>query len=97
MLSVQINGSIVSNAIRRFPLAGKDVSAFILKMLRDRGEPVPPQEVAQLVRLIKEHFWCVRVERQIPRPCYTVIVNLAFARSSVVLDSALRAVSCVHT
>ena len=38
------------------PLAGKDISAFIQRQLRDRGEPVPPEDSLEVATRIKEMF-----------------------------------------
>ena len=45
-----------SLARRHIPLAGRDISTFIQKCLRDRGEPVPPEDSLEVAKRIKEQF-----------------------------------------
>lgn len=44
----------MSSAIKHIPLAGRDVSLFIQQMLRDRNEPVSPEDSLDVARHIKE-------------------------------------------
>jgi actin-related protein 3 len=51
------DGYVIGSAIRHIPLAGRDITAFVQKSLRDRGEPIPPEdslEVAKKVRAATE-------------------------------------------
>eukprot|EP01083_Nonionella_stella_P188854 697110_1 len=38
------------------PLAGSDITKFILQLLRDRQEPIPPEDVKLVARTVKERF-----------------------------------------
>jgi actin-related protein 3 len=48
------DGYVIGSAIRHVPLAGRDITAFIQRSLRERGEPVPPEESLDVARRIKE-------------------------------------------
>ena len=52
-------GYVIGGAIRHIPLAGKDITAFVQRALRERGEPVPPEDSMEVARRIKEEHWCV--------------------------------------
>eukprot|EP00906_Rhabdomonas_costata_P026911 RCo038312 len=47
-------GYVVSSCIRHIPLAGRDITHYIQQMLRDREEPVPPEDLQQAAQKIKE-------------------------------------------
>lgn len=53
------DGYVIGSSIRHIPLAGRDVTNFITGILRDRGEPIPPQDILLASKSIKE------------RHCYT--------------------------
>lgn len=38
------DGFVIGSCVKHIPLAGKDITRFILQQLRDRGEPVPSEE-----------------------------------------------------
>ena len=48
------DGYVIGSCIRHIPLAGRDVTHFIQKMLRDRGEMVPPEESLEVAKRVKE-------------------------------------------
>ncbi|KAG1687125.1 Arp2/3 complex subunit, actin nucleation center [Phytophthora capsici] len=48
------DGYVIGSCIRHIPLAGRDVTHFIQKMLRDRGEAVPPEESLEVAKRVKE-------------------------------------------
>ncbi|CAI5712619.1 unnamed protein product [Peronospora destructor] len=48
------DGYVIGSCIRHIPLAGRDVTHFIQKMLRDRGEKVPPEESLEVAKRVKE-------------------------------------------
>ena len=37
-------------------MAGSDITKFILQLLRDRNEPIPPEDVKLVARTVKERF-----------------------------------------
>jgi len=51
------DGYVIGSRISHVPLAGSDVTKFILQMLRDRGEPVEADQGLDIARTIKEQ-WC---------------------------------------
>ena len=54
-------GYVIGSCIRHIPLAGHDITQFIQKMLRERSEPVPPEDSMQVSQLIKEqHCYVAR-------------------------------------
>lgn len=53
------DGYVIGGAIRHIPLGGRDITAYVQRCLRERGEPVPPEESLDIARRIKEEHWCV--------------------------------------
>jgi actin-related protein 3 len=49
-----VDGFVVSNAIRHIPLAGRDITDFVLEQLRERGEKMPPEEALGIAQRVKE-------------------------------------------
>jgi len=47
-------GYVIGSCIREIPMAGRHVTEFISDLLRDRGEPVPPEQRLEAARQIKE-------------------------------------------
>jgi actin-related protein 3 len=47
-------GYVISGAIKHIPLAGRDITAFVQRSLRDRGEVIPPEDAMDVARRIKE-------------------------------------------
>lgn len=47
-------GYVIGSAIKHIPLAGRDITQFIMNFLRDRKEPIPPEELLLAARKIKE-------------------------------------------
>ena len=50
------DGYVIGGAIKHIPLAGRDITAFVQKMLRERGEPVPPEDSLEVAKKIKEDY-----------------------------------------
>lgn len=48
------DGYVIGSCIREIPIGGKHVTDFVSDMLRDRGEPVPPEQRMDAARQIKE-------------------------------------------
>ncbi|EQC26907.1 actin-like protein 3 [Saprolegnia diclina VS20] len=48
------DGYVIGSCISHVPLAGRDITSFIQRMMRDRGEPVPPEESLEVARKVKE-------------------------------------------
>merc|ERR1711865_761111 len=55
------DGYVISSCIQEIPLGGKHVTEFVSDMLRDRSEPVPPEQRLEAARQIKEqHSYLAR-------------------------------------
>jgi actin-related protein 3 len=65
-----VDGYVLGASIRSMDLAGRDITRFIHGMIRDRGEVVPPEDLAEVAKRVKE------------RDCYVCKVNW---RSFIVL------------
>lgn len=50
------NGYVIGSCIKHIPLAGRDVTNFILQILRDRGEDIPSEDQLDVARTIKEKY-----------------------------------------
>ena len=48
-------GYVLGSSIRKIPVAGRDVTEFIKQMLKDRREPVPPEDLTEAATRIKEN------------------------------------------
>lgn len=51
-----VDGYVIGSCIKHIPLAGSNITQFIMQMLRDRGENIPPSDVKMVARTIKEQF-----------------------------------------
>ncbi|GAB5356754.1 hypothetical protein AAMO2058_000316100 [Amorphochlora amoebiformis] len=51
-----VDGYVIGSCIKHIPLAGRDVTNFILQFLRDRGENIPPEDQLGVARIIKEKY-----------------------------------------
>ncbi|KAL0216429.1 hypothetical protein P9112_008613 [Eukaryota sp. TZLM1-RC] len=49
-----VEGYVVGSAIKHIPLAGRDITQFIAKMLRHREKSIPPHEVNAMASYAKE-------------------------------------------
>lgn len=47
-------GYVIGSAIKHIPLAGRDITAFVQRTLRERGEPIPPEDSLEVAKRIKE-------------------------------------------
>ena len=55
------DGYVIGSCVRHIPLAGRDITKFILQMLRDRGENVPAEDcldIAQKIKVIQIFYIC---------------------------------------
>lgn len=50
------DGYVVNSCIQEIPLGGRQVNEFVGDMLRDRGEPVPPEQRLEAAKQIKEQY-----------------------------------------
>lgn len=51
-----VDGYVIGSCIKHVPLAGSNITKFILDLLRDRKENIPPEDVKNVARVIKEQF-----------------------------------------
>jgi len=49
-----VEGYVIGSCIKHIPLAGRDVTNFIINQLRDRGEPLLPDLALEIAKKIKE-------------------------------------------
>jgi len=49
-------GYVIGSSIKHIPLAGRDITAFVQNLLRERGEQVPPAESLEVAKRIKENY-----------------------------------------
>mmetsp|Transcript_2424 Transcript_2424/g.3535 ORF Transcript_2424/g.3535 Transcript_2424/m.3535 type:complete len:422 (-) Transcript_2424:90-1355(-) len=47
-------GYVMGSCIKHIPLAGRDMTQFVMNLLRDRKEDVPPEDLLDVARRIKE-------------------------------------------
>lgn len=50
------DGFVIGSCVKHIPLAGKDITKFILQHLRDRGEKVPSEDSLDIAQKIKERY-----------------------------------------
>jgi len=50
------DGYVIGSSIKHIPLAGRDITAFVQNLLRERGEQVPPAESLEVAKKIKESY-----------------------------------------
>ena len=56
-------GHVIGTCIKHIPLAGRDITAFVHQLMRDRKETVPPEQAREVARIVKEQvriiqFYC---------------------------------------
>lgn len=51
-----VEGYVIGSCIKHIPLAGRDVSNFMIDILRQRGEPLPPDDALNIAKRIKEQY-----------------------------------------
>ncbi|KZS94247.1 Actin/actin-like protein [Sistotremastrum niveocremeum HHB9708] len=51
-------GYVIGSAIKHIPIAGRDISQFVLNLLRERGEmvTVPPEDQLRVASKVKENY-----------------------------------------
>uniref|UniRef100_A0A6S8BJF3 Actin-related protein 3 n=1 Tax=Aureoumbra lagunensis TaxID=44058 RepID=A0A6S8BJF3_9STRA len=47
-------GYVIGSCIKHIPLAGRDITAFVHKLLRERMEPIPSEDSLEVAKRIKE-------------------------------------------
>jgi len=55
------DGYVIGSCIKHIPLAGRDITKFVMQFLKDRNEPIPPEDIIQVSREIKEKYsYCAK-------------------------------------
>jgi actin-related protein 3 len=49
-------GYVIGSSIKHIPIAGRDISAFVQQLLRERGETIPPEDSLYVSQRIKEMY-----------------------------------------
>jgi len=49
-------GYVIGSSIKHIPLAGRDITAFVQQLMRDRAEPIPPAEALEVAKRVKETY-----------------------------------------
>jgi actin-related protein 3 len=49
-------GYVIGSSIKHIPLAGRDITAFVQQLMRERSEPVPSAESMEVARNAKETY-----------------------------------------
>eukprot|EP00331_Platyophrya_macrostoma_P017305 CAMPEP_0176466448 /NCGR_PEP_ID=MMETSP0127-20121128/37897_1 /TAXON_ID=938130 /ORGANISM="Platyophrya macrostoma, Strain WH" /LENGTH=418 /DNA_ID=CAMNT_0017859615 /DNA_START=24 /DNA_END=1280 /DNA_ORIENTATION=+ len=56
-----VDGFVIGSCIKHIPLAGRDMTKFIMQMLKDRGEPIPQEDLRVVAEDIKEKYsYCAK-------------------------------------
>lgn len=50
------DGYVIGSCIQHIPLAGRTVTSFIQQLMRDRKEPVPPEDSLEVAKRVKEMY-----------------------------------------
>merc|ERR1711879_1058516 len=50
------DGYVIGSCIKHIPLAGSDITKFVLNLLRERGENIPPQMAKSVAKAVKEQY-----------------------------------------
>ena len=50
------SGFVIGSCIKHIPLAGRDITKFIMMQLRDRKEPIPSEDALEVARIVKEKY-----------------------------------------
>lgn len=51
-----VEGYVIGSCIKHIPLAGRDITNFVLQQLRDRGENLNPDDALVVAKKIKEMY-----------------------------------------
>jgi len=49
-------GYVIGSSIKHIPLAGRDITAFVQNLHRERGEPIPPADSLEVAKRTKELY-----------------------------------------
>lgn len=48
------DGYVIGSCIKHIPLAGRDITGFVQKLMRDRNEPIPSEDSLEVAKRVKE-------------------------------------------
>lgn len=51
-----MDGYVIGSCIKHVPLAGRDITEYIVKALRDRGEKLDPEDLKNVAKEIKDNL-----------------------------------------
>ncbi|URE29642.1 Actin [Musa troglodytarum] len=51
-----VDGYIIGSSIKSFPISGSDITQFVLQLLRERGELIPPEDSFEIAGKVKEMY-----------------------------------------
>jgi len=49
-------GYVIGSSIKHIPLAGRDITAFVQQLMRERNEPIPPEQSLEVAKRVKETY-----------------------------------------
>jgi len=49
-------GYVIGSCIKHIPLAGRDITTFVLQLLRERNEAIPPADALEVAKKVKEMY-----------------------------------------
>jgi len=49
-------GYVIGSSIKHIHLAGRDITAFVQQLMRERNEPIPPSESMEVAKRVKEMY-----------------------------------------
>ncbi|CAG9328305.1 unnamed protein product [Blepharisma stoltei] len=63
------HGYVISSCIKHIPIAGKDITKYIAKALKDRREPIATEDLMDAARVIKEKncYVCKDMDKELLR------------------------------
>jgi actin-related protein 3 len=50
------DGYVIGSCIKHIPLAGRTITTYIQQLMRDRKEPVPPEDSMEVAKRVKEMY-----------------------------------------
>jgi actin-related protein 3 len=50
------DGFVIGSCVKHIPLAGRDITKFVLQELKDRKEPLPSEDALEIARVVKEKY-----------------------------------------
>lgn len=50
------DGFVIGSCIKSIPIAGRDITSFTQQLMRERGEPCPPEDAMEVAKKVKEMY-----------------------------------------